>query len=60
MPVHCVVRFLEIGKICLRGGLGMNVARMCGGIIMIAGPELAPRVIWPRPKDFRPPDMISD
>lgn len=38
----------------------MNVARMCGGIIMIAGPELAPRVIWPRPKDFRPPDMISD
>lgn len=31
---------------CFNGGLGMNVARMWGGIIMIAGPEPFPD-IWP-------------
>ncbi len=27
------------GGICLRGGSGMKVARMCEGIIMMAGPD---------------------
>jgi len=30
----------------LGGGLGMKVARMCGGIIMIAGPD-PEEDIWP-------------
>jgi hypothetical protein len=34
------------------GGFGMNVERMCGGINMMAGPELAPRVICPAGVDF--------
>ncbi len=30
----------------------MKVERMCGGINMMAGPELAPRVICPAGVDF--------
>jgi hypothetical protein len=40
------------------GGLGTNVARMCGGIIMTAGCELAPRDICPLGVILRSPMMM--
>ena len=46
-------RFLN-GGMLFRGGLGINVARMCGGIIITAGCEFDPLDICPRGVILRP------